>query len=150
MDKTFNYAYSPTSNLFYPIALQADYEKASSWPADPVGVSDEIYFEYSGIPPEGKIRRSDANGMPCWIDAPSKSKEELIAEAEKVRQVLIAQANEFISGKQWPGKAAIGRLKGDELAQYNLWLDYLDALDAVKTTSAPDIKWPTPPGEQAT
>lgn len=46
-------------------------------------------------------------------------------------------------------KAAICRLKGDELAQYNLWLDYLDALDAVKTTSAPDIKWPTPPGEQA-
>ena len=41
------------------------------------------------------------------------------------------------------------RFKGDELAQYNLWLDYLDALDAVKTTSAPDIKWPTPPGEQA-
>ncbi|MEH1315052.1 tail fiber assembly protein [Citrobacter farmeri] len=149
MDKTFNYVFSPTSNLFYPVALRADYEKASSWPADPVGVSDEIYFEYSVIPPEGKIRRSDANGMPCWIDAPSKSKEELVADAEKVRQVLIAQANDYINSKQWPGKVAIGRLKGDELAQYNLWLDYLDALEAVDTSGAPDIEWPKQPVSQA-
>lgn len=145
MDKTCNYAYSPTSNLFYPVALRADYEKASSWPADPVGISDEIYFEYSGIPPEGKIRRSDANGMPCWIDAPSKSKEQLIAEAEKVRQVLIAQANDYMNSKQWPGKAAIGRLRGNEMAQYNLWLDYHDALEAVDTSSTSDINWPVPP-----
>ena len=33
----------------------------------------------------------------------------------------------------------------DELAQYNLWLDYLDALDAIDTSKAPDITWPTPP-----
>ncbi|EOZ9308370.1 tail fiber assembly protein, partial [Citrobacter freundii] len=32
---------------------------------------------------------------------------------------------------------------------YNLWLDYLDALEAVDISSAPDIEWPTPPGEQA-
>ncbi|WP_250205575.1 tail fiber assembly protein, partial [Escherichia coli] len=47
------------------------------------------------------------------------------------------------------GKAAIGRLKGEELAQYNLWLDYLDALELVDTSSAPDIEWPTPPAVQA-
>ncbi|EDN4425276.1 TPA: tail fiber assembly protein [Salmonella enterica] len=45
-------------------------------------------------------------------------------------------------------KAAIGRLKGG-LAQYNLWLDYLDALEAVNTSSAPDINWPDPPEVQA-
>ncbi|EPF4824647.1 tail fiber assembly protein, partial [Escherichia albertii] len=50
---------------------------------------------------------------------------------------------------QWPGKAAIGRLKGEELAQYNLWLDYLDALELVDPSSAPDIEWPTPPAVQA-
>ncbi|HGU1655554.1 TPA: tail fiber assembly protein, partial [Escherichia coli] len=58
-------------------------------------------------------------------------------------------ANEFINSKQWPGKAAIGCLKGEELAQYNLWLDYLDALELVDTSSAPDIEWPTPPAVQA-
>ncbi|EGB1728103.1 tail fiber assembly protein, partial [Escherichia coli] len=51
--------------------------------------------------------------------------------------------------RQWPGKAAIGRLKGEELAQYNLWLDYLDALEMVDTSGAPDIEWPTPPAVQA-
>ncbi|WXP55184.1 tail fiber assembly protein (plasmid) [Escherichia coli] len=52
-----------------------------------------------------------------------------------------------MNSKQWPGKAAIGRLKDDELAQYNLWLDYLDALELVDSSSAPDIEWPTPPAD---
>ncbi|QCT86079.1 phage tail protein [Escherichia sp. E4742] len=50
-----------------------------------------------------------------------------------------------MNSKQWPGKAAIGCMKGDELAQYNLWLDYLDALEAVDTSTAPEIDWPEEP-----
>ncbi|MCO1146645.1 tail fiber assembly protein, partial [Escherichia coli] len=38
-----------------------------------------------------------------------------------------------------------GRLKGEELSQYNLWLDYLDALEMVDTSGAPDIQWPEEP-----
>ncbi|EJJ4035044.1 tail fiber assembly protein [Salmonella enterica] len=68
-----------------------------------------------------------------------------VASAKADKQSRIDKANDYINSKQWPGKAAIGRLKVDELAQYNLWLDYLDALEAVKPSSAPDIKWPTPP-----
>ncbi|WHM95549.1 tail fiber assembly protein [Citrobacter freundii] len=68
-----------------------------------------------------------------------------VASAEADKQSRIDKANDYINSKQWPGKAAIGRLKADELAQYNLWLDYLDALEAVKPSSAPDIEWPTPP-----
>ena len=77
------------------------------------------------------------------------SHEELIEITESERQLLINQANEYMNSKQWPGKAAIGRLKGEELAQYNLWLDYLDALELVDTSGAPDIEWPTPPAVQA-
>ncbi|WP_044241731.1 tail fiber assembly protein, partial [Pantoea stewartii] len=61
----------------------------------------------------------------------------------------IGEANNFMNDKQWSGKAAIGRLKGDELERYGLWLDYLDALDAVDTSSAPDIDWPIQPEELA-
>ncbi|EHU01384.1 hypothetical protein CKS_4137 [Pantoea stewartii subsp. stewartii DC283] len=50
-----------------------------------------------------------------------------------------------MNSRQWPGKAALGRLKGDELAAYNTWLDYLDALYAVDTSKAPDITWPVKP-----
>ncbi|HCQ1777097.1 TPA: tail fiber assembly protein, partial [Escherichia coli] len=80
---------------------------------------------------------------------PPPTHAEIIAEAEREKQRRIDVANEFMNNKQWPGKAAIGRLKGEELAQYNLWLDYLDALELVDTSSAPDIEWPTPPAVQA-
>ncbi|WP_141036406.1 tail fiber assembly protein, partial [Escherichia coli] len=59
------------------------------------------------------------------------------------------EANVYINKRQWLGKAAIGRVKADELEQYNLWLDYLDTLELVDTSSAPDIEWPTPPAVQA-
>ncbi|EJB1248285.1 tail fiber assembly protein [Salmonella enterica] len=91
------------------------------------------------------ITRSEARA----ILNPPPTHEELIQAAEFEREYRIDSANEFMNNKQWPGKAAIGRLKDSELMKYNLWLDYLDALEAVDTSSAPDIKWPTPPGEQA-
>lgn len=73
------------------------------------------------------------------------AKESAISAAENKKRLLINEATEHINSKQWPGKAAIGRLKGDELAQYNLWLDYLDELDVVDTSSAPDITWTEKP-----
>ncbi|BCP71360.1 TPA: tail fiber assembly protein [Escherichia coli] len=76
---------------------------------------------------------------------PDKTKEQLIQEANLEKVGRINSANDYMNSKQWPGKAAIGRLKGDELAQYNLWLDYLDALEAVNTSTAPDITWPQQP-----
>ncbi|ELM8828268.1 tail fiber assembly protein, partial [Escherichia coli] len=39
------------------------------------------------------------------------------------------------------------RLTDDEKAQYNEWLDYLDALESVDISSAPDINWPESPEE---
>ena len=65
------------------------------------------------------------------------------ADAEK--QSKIELANEFMNSKQWPGKAAMGRLNDVEKEQYNAWLDYLDALELVDTSSAPDIEWPEEP-----
>ncbi|EFG1359086.1 tail fiber assembly protein [Escherichia coli] len=62
---------------------------------------------------------------------------------------MFTSAGSHQTHHQWPGKAAIGRLKGEELAQYNSWLDYLDALELVDTSSAPDIEWPTSPAVQA-
>lgn len=54
-----------------------------------------------------------------------------------------------MSGKQWPCKIAIGRLEDEELEQYNLWLDYLGALESVDTSSAPDIELSTSLEESA-
>lgn len=130
---------------FYDDARLSFYEENKAWPDDAEKVSDEDYIKYLGTPPTGQKLGSDKNGYPCWVDIPPLTSEEIISAAEAEKQVRIGQANEFMNSKQWPGKAAIGRLKTDELEQYNLWLDYLDALEAVDTSSAPNIDWPTAP-----
>ncbi|HEM6672566.1 TPA: tail fiber assembly protein [Citrobacter koseri] len=139
------YIYSPSHNAFYLTVLKTEYELSGNWPEDGVEISDNLFIEYTSTPPDGKERGVGDDGMPCWVDLPEPTTEELIAAAESKRQQLINEANTCINNKQWPGKAAIGRLKGEELSQYNLWLDYLDVLEAVDTSSAPDINWPVPP-----
>lgn len=115
-------------------------------PDSAVEISFDVYLEFAGAAwPEGKILGADSEGMPEWVDAPAPTHEESVATADAQKQQLIDQANAYMNSKQWPGKAAMGRLTDSEKAQYNGWLDYLDALEAVDTTSAPDINWPTPP-----
>ncbi|EJY6446165.1 tail fiber assembly protein [Salmonella enterica] len=143
------YYFDSAGKVFYPVSNMQGYIDAGMWPENGTVVSAEIYYVYGGTPPAGKTLSSNGGGEPVWVDSPPPSKEEAMAEANAERTSRINAANAYIGSKQWPGKAAIGRLKGEELAQYNLWLDYLDALEIVDTASAPDIKWPTPPGEQA-
>lgn len=101
---------------------------------------------YTSIPPSTPYDTWDGEG---WITDADAEHAADVAAANADKQARISQANAYMHSKQWPGKAAIGRLKGGELEQYNLWLDYLDALEAVDTSSAPDINWPTPAVEQA-
>ncbi|AWJ01119.1 tail fiber assembly protein [Escherichia coli] len=142
------FLWSAKNLSFFPEALMQEYIAAGWDLSDAVEISDELRVEYGGVWPQGKIL-SSVNGMPAWADIPPPTHEEQIAAAELEKQQLIDRVNEYINSKQWPGKAAIGRLKGEELAQYNLWLDYLDALEMVDISSAPDIEWPTPPVVQA-
>ncbi|EBR2642711.1 tail fiber assembly protein [Salmonella enterica] len=95
-------------------------------------------------PPEGKML-GVIGGKPLWIDIAPPTKKALVKLAESERQRRIDAVNEFLNSKQWPGRAATGRLKGDDLLQYNLWLDYLDALEVVDTSSGTGIEWPDKP-----
>ena len=143
--------YLYVNNLAYPYELQSLYVEKGEWPEEKgVDIDEVIFREYFyDTPPEGKYRCVGEDGLPAWADIPPPTREEQIASAETKKQQLINQANEYINSKQWAGKASIGRLKGEELAQYNLWLDYLDALELVDTSGAPDIEWSTPPAVQA-
>ncbi|ASW60782.1 hypothetical protein PA45B_3680 [Escherichia coli] len=61
----------------------------------------------------------------------------------EMKKYLGSEVNTYINTiSGW--QSCYGRLKGEELAQYNSWLDYLDALELVDTSCAPDIEWPTP------
>lgn len=137
--------YSPSLNTFFLAEFMQRYENAGTLPDDAVPVSDETYAEYSGVPPQDKVRGADDDGNPVWLDIPPPSAEDLLSEAENSRRLLIDEALSFISDKQWQGKAAMGRLKDGEREQYNAWLDYLDALDAVDISAVPDVNWPSSP-----
>lgn len=143
--KMNKYLYDARTNAFYPIAMKEIYESNGIKFDNVNEVDEELFIEFSGEPPKGKIRIVGEDGFPAWGDIPPPMPEEQIAAAELKKQQLINQANEYMNSKQLSGKAAIGRLKGEGLAQYNLWLDYLDALELVDTTSAPDIEWPEKP-----
>lgn len=80
-----------------------------------------------------------------WVTDASSQHAADVASAEAEKLQRIDRVNAYMNSKQWPGKAAMGRLNDSEKAKYNTWLDYLDALEAVDTSSAPDISWPTPP-----
>ncbi|HBK1057804.1 TPA: tail fiber assembly protein [Salmonella enterica] len=140
-----NYAFSPVFKTFYSYLWKSEFEISGTWPADAVDVTDEVFNTYSVNPPEGMALGMGPDNLPCWVSPPPLTKEEQIEAAESEKQRRIDDANAYINGKQWPGKAALGRLKGDELSQYNLWLDYLDLLDVVDTSTAPDIEWPVKP-----
>ncbi len=128
------------------IVNSADLNKA---PSDAVEITTDEWLSLLDGQDNGMKIVSNQEGYPVLTEQPPLSKENLIALAELKKGKLINEANEHMNSRQWPGKAAIGRLKGEELAQYNLWLDYLDALEMVDTSGAPDIEWPTPPAVQA-
>lgn len=77
------------------------------------------------------------------ITNPPPTKQQLIEQAEAQKQYLIAEVNAETQMLQT--KLALKRIKADELELLNAWLDYLDLLEAVDTSTAPDIDWPQKP-----
>lgn len=121
-------------------------DNASDIPEDATEVNADIYDQFMGVPwPEGKMLGTDNEGMPAWVDAPPPTQEELIRTAETDKQKRIDAANQYINYMQWPSKLALNRLSANEKGKFNEWLDYLDALEAVNTSSAPEIDWPAVP-----
>lgn len=130
--------YSATENCYFD-------PTNPSIPPDVVEIEWDVYESLLAGEHAGKVLTHDANGFPILVDKPAPTHAELVAQAERQRDSLVVQANEYMNSRQWPGKAAMGRLSAADKVQYNLWLDYLDALDAVDTSTAPDITWPEKP-----
>ncbi|MEQ5120398.1 tail fiber assembly protein [Morganella morganii] len=74
---------------------------------------------------------------------PPVTKEQLIAEAEARKQALIAEVH--TDTEMLRAKLALKRIKPDEESLLIAWLDYLDELEAVDVSTAPDIIWPVKP-----
>lgn len=74
---------------------------------------------------------------------PPKTKEELLAEAERKRRLLLAEADQITS--DWKTELALGILEDDDKETLTKWMKYIRAVKAVDVSTAPDIKWPGQP-----
>lgn len=137
--------YSATTNGAYPQSDIEIFKATGTWPDDAVLMSAEVFSEFfSELPPAGKIRTAGPDGLPAWTDIPKPSKGELINQAEQEKQRRIDDAMQSISVIQL--KLQAGRkLTADETVKLNITLDYIEAVEALDTSTAPDISWSTIP-----
>lgn len=77
------------------------------------------------------------------ITNPPQTKIQLIEQAEAKKQFLIAEVHAETQILQT--KLSLKRIKPVELELLNAWLDYLDELEAIDTSAAPDIEWQQKP-----
>lgn len=138
-----NYIYSASQNMILPVSLKQIYVDAGTWPEDGTTISDEVAGEFMGQYPQGKTLSHDEDGQPCWADIPPLPKEQQIAEAEEKKAFLISEVESETAMLR--AKLTLGRIKDDEKVLLNAWLDYLDELEAVDVSTAPDIIWPVKP-----
>ncbi len=137
--------YSATTNGAYPQSDIEIFKATGTWPDDAVLMSAEVFSEFfSELPPAGKMRVAGPDGLPAWADIPKPSKEELINQAEQEKQRRIDEAMQSISVIQLKLRAE-RKLTADETVNLNLTLDYIEAVEATDTSTAPDINWPAIP-----
>ncbi|EQA1419940.1 tail fiber assembly protein, partial [Escherichia coli] len=78
---------------------------------------------------------------------PERSHDELVADAEQKKQSLLDAAMVNISVIQL--KLQAGRkLTQEETTRLNVVLDYIEAVTATDTSTAPDIIWPVFPASR--
>jgi uncharacterized protein YggL (DUF469 family) len=69
--------------------------------------------------------------------------EDDVTEAEANRVILAGEAERIMSG--WVVDLALGTISEEDKAKLIAWRNYVKALQAVDTSTAPDIVWPLPP-----
>lgn len=138
------YYYSPQKNEFFPKSLKQSYVDAGVFPDDVIEVADEIWLEFAGKQaPEGKMRIAGKNGLPCWVDTPPQTKEQVEAYAEQQKKYLIAETTTIIAPLQYA--VDLDMATTEEVALLKAWKKYLVLLNRVDISTAPDIEWPQKP-----
>lgn len=136
------YAYS--KGLFYPLSMRDDYEAANSWPDSFVEVSEEVYLKFTANPPQGKMRGTDIEGLPCWVDVPAPTKEELIQALQIKRQQLLTQADDVM--RDWRTELMLDEISETDKSKLSAWMAYKNEVKSVDVLTAPDkVAWPASP-----
>lgn len=138
-----DFGFSAKTNSMYDISMKDDYIMAGTWPDDINNISQEVYNHFLQDPPKGKALGS-LDGMPAWVDIPPLSKGEALECAINKKASLMSDATQSIT--VWQTKLLMGRkLSEDDKASLNSWIDYIDELQSLDLSSAPDVTWPILP-----
>ncbi|HAE76470.1 MAG TPA: phage tail protein [Morganella sp. (in: Bacteria)] len=132
------YKFSAETTGFYLIGFHTDI------PADAVDITEDKWRELMSGQEAGKIITADETGHPVLLERPATTHEQYVELAEQHKQTLIDAAMSSISVIQL--KLQAGRKVTDaETLRLNVTLDYIDAVTATDTDTAPDIIWPVKP-----
>lgn len=142
---TETYYYSATTRGFYTESNREQFENSpTGWPEDAVAVSTDEYATLFAGQANGRCIVPEPSGRPVLIDPPEPSHDQLVATAEARKASLLSDARAAIS--VWQTKLLMGRKLTDaESVSLNAWIDYIDTVAAIDTSTAPDINWPVPP-----
>ncbi|EGD9637233.1 TPA: tail fiber assembly protein [Escherichia coli] len=78
-----------------------------------------------------------------WVTDADAQKSGQVLEAEQQKSALLAEAQSTIS--LWQTELQLGIISNDDKTSLIAWMKYIQALNAVDTTTAPDIEWPVKP-----
>ncbi|WP_334117761.1 tail fiber assembly protein [Atlantibacter hermannii] len=129
------YKFSAETNGFYLTGFHTDI------PADSVDITENKWRELMSGQEAGKIIAADDTGYPVLLDRPAPTHKQFVAAAEQEKQNRIDEALQSISVISL--KLRAGRALTDaEQLRLDSTLDYIDAVTATDTDTAPDINWP--------
>ena len=77
-----------------------------------------------------------------WVDDPAPPVNH-VAESESVRAELLERANAITA--DWRTELSLGIIDDDDKAKLTTWMQYIKAVKALDTSTAPDIAWPEQP-----
>ncbi|HIE5389335.1 TPA: tail fiber assembly protein [Enterobacter cancerogenus] len=78
-----------------------------------------------------------------WVTDEDAQKSAQVLEAEQQKSALLAAAQSTIS--LWQTELQLGIISDDDKASLITWMKYIQALNAVDASTAPDIEWPVKP-----
>ncbi|MTZ83161.1 tail fiber assembly protein [Citrobacter sp. JL978] len=108
-----------------------------------VDIEDDNHPFKTQQTPEGRVWASDDQGLPQLIDVPAPTQEELIAEADAEKASRIAEANNVT--QMWQTQLMLGIITPEDKTSLTEWMQYVQVVQELDTSKAPDINWPDKP-----
>lgn len=114
--------------------------------------AEPVIVSLPGDYPEGTTTLEPATPYDTWsgsewvTDTEAQNAAEVEA-AEQQKAALLLEAQATIS--LWQTELQLGIISDEDKASLIVWMNYIKAVQAVDTSKAPDITWPTSPADDA-